>query len=190
MHATLLVGSATLAPYRRISVVAHTPELSRAADVTLPCPPPRPPPQLARGTVPDGGGQQPLAAAAHDAGRARPQDGSAARRQARGPPALRPAGACRCPAWVSLRQLAGHRPERGGLALCTARRRAAARQPLPCTNAVANSSNLQRDKFEDMLRRLTVERADICAAMAFAMDNAESGEQAPAPLTPEQPCAD
>ena len=34
---------------------------------------------------------------------------------------------------------------------------------------------LQRDKFEDMLRELTVERADICAAMAFAMDNAESG---------------
>lgn len=37
-------------------------------------------------------------------------------------------------------------------------------------------SDLQRDKFEDMLRRLSVERADICAAMAFAMDNAESGE--------------
>ncbi len=34
---------------------------------------------------------------------------------------------------------------------------------------------LQRDKFEDMLRRLTAERADVCAAMAFAMDNAESG---------------
>lgn len=33
----------------------------------------------------------------------------------------------------------------------------------------------QRDKFEEMLRRLTVERADICAAMAFALDNAESG---------------
>lgn len=33
----------------------------------------------------------------------------------------------------------------------------------------------QRDKFEDMLRGLTVERADICAAMAFALDNAESG---------------
>ena len=37
---------------------------------------------------------------------------------------------------------------------------------------------LQRDKFEDMLRRLTAERADVCAAMAFAMDNAESGGRA------------
>lgn len=36
-------------------------------------------------------------------------------------------------------------------------------------------SDLQRDKFEDMLRTLTVEREDICAAMVFAMDNAESG---------------
>ena len=36
-------------------------------------------------------------------------------------------------------------------------------------------SDLQRDKFEHMLRTLTVERADICAAMAFALDNAESG---------------
>ncbi|KAL4450080.1 hypothetical protein ABPG77_010749 [Micractinium sp. CCAP 211/92] len=35
-------------------------------------------------------------------------------------------------------------------------------------------SDLQRDKFEEMLRRLTVERADVCAAMAFALDNAES----------------
>lgn len=35
----------------------------------------------------------------------------------------------------------------------------------------------QRDKFEDMLRGLTVERTDICAAMAFALDNAESGGQ-------------
>lgn len=36
-------------------------------------------------------------------------------------------------------------------------------------------SDLQRDKFEDMLRKLSAEREDICAAMAFAMDNAESG---------------
>ncbi|PRW57019.1 U2 snRNP-associated SURP motif-containing -like isoform X1 [Chlorella sorokiniana] len=38
-------------------------------------------------------------------------------------------------------------------------------------------SDLQRDKFEDMLRGLTVERADICAAMAFALDNAESASE-------------
>ncbi|GAB4814277.1 hypothetical protein N2152v2_001323 [Parachlorella kessleri] len=38
-------------------------------------------------------------------------------------------------------------------------------------------SDLQRDKFEDMLRRLTAERADVCAAMAFAMDNAESASE-------------
>lgn len=37
-------------------------------------------------------------------------------------------------------------------------------------------SELQREKFVGMLRRLTVERADICAGMAFALDNAESGE--------------
>lgn len=37
-------------------------------------------------------------------------------------------------------------------------------------------SDLQRDKLEDMLRTLTVERSDISAAMVFALDNAESGE--------------
>jgi hypothetical protein len=36
-------------------------------------------------------------------------------------------------------------------------------------------SDLQRDKFEDMLRTLTVERQEICNAMVFVMDNAESG---------------
>ncbi|KAK9835798.1 hypothetical protein WJX74_008275 [Apatococcus lobatus] len=34
-------------------------------------------------------------------------------------------------------------------------------------------SELQRDRFEDLLRALTVEKADICEAMAFALDNAE-----------------
>lgn len=42
-------------------------------------------------------------------------------------------------------------------------------------HADAPLSELQRDRFEDMLRTLSVERADICAAMAFALDNAESG---------------
>ena len=32
----------------------------------------------------------------------------------------------------------------------------------------------QRDKFEDMLRGLTLERAQIKEAMAFALDNAEA----------------
>ncbi|CAI5480552.1 unnamed protein product [Closterium sp. Yama58-4] len=32
----------------------------------------------------------------------------------------------------------------------------------------------QRDKFEDLLRRLTLEREDICTAMAFALDHAEA----------------
>jgi hypothetical protein len=36
-------------------------------------------------------------------------------------------------------------------------------------------SELQRERFEGMLRTLSVEREQICAAMAFAMDNAESG---------------
>ncbi|KAK9865024.1 hypothetical protein WJX84_002089 [Apatococcus fuscideae] len=34
-------------------------------------------------------------------------------------------------------------------------------------------SELQRDRFEDLLRGLTVEKADICEAMVFALDNAE-----------------
>ena len=33
-------------------------------------------------------------------------------------------------------------------------------------------------RFEDMLRHLTAERSEICAAMAFALDNAESGARA------------
>lgn len=38
-------------------------------------------------------------------------------------------------------------------------------------------SELERQKWEDTLRGLTIERADICAAMVFAIDNADaSGE--------------
>ncbi|DBA82509.1 TPA: hypothetical protein ACH3X2_000737 [Trebouxia sp. C0005] len=35
-------------------------------------------------------------------------------------------------------------------------------------------SDTQRDRFEDLLRSLTVERKDICDAMIFALDNADS----------------
>ncbi|KAL3151330.1 hypothetical protein ABBQ38_013163 [Trebouxia sp. C0009 RCD-2024] len=35
-------------------------------------------------------------------------------------------------------------------------------------------SDMQRDRFEDLLRSLTVERKDICDAMIFALDNADS----------------
>lgn len=35
-------------------------------------------------------------------------------------------------------------------------------------------SDIQRDRFEDMLRIITVERRDIREAMAFALDNADS----------------
>jgi hypothetical protein len=52
--------------------------------------------------------------------------------------------------------------------LCSARQGAAHKLCALCPA-------VQRDKFEDMLRRLSAERADICTAMAFAMDNAESG---------------
>ncbi|KAK9824009.1 hypothetical protein WJX72_006933 [[Myrmecia] bisecta] len=38
-------------------------------------------------------------------------------------------------------------------------------------------SDLQRDKFEDLLRALTVERKDICDAMVFALDNADSSSE-------------
>ena len=34
-------------------------------------------------------------------------------------------------------------------------------------------SEVQRDRFEDMLRRLTQERADVGEAMIFALDHAE-----------------
>ncbi len=35
-------------------------------------------------------------------------------------------------------------------------------------------SDLERDRFEDLLRQLTVERAAICEAMVFALDNADA----------------
>lgn len=35
-------------------------------------------------------------------------------------------------------------------------------------------SELERDRFEDLLRQLTVERAAICEAMVFALDNADA----------------
>ena len=38
-------------------------------------------------------------------------------------------------------------------------------------------SDVQRDKFEDMLRRLTQERADVREAMVFALDNTESATE-------------
>eukprot|EP00192_Tetraselmis_astigmatica_P006934 CAMPEP_0117654630 /NCGR_PEP_ID=MMETSP0804-20121206/3845_1 /TAXON_ID=1074897 /ORGANISM="Tetraselmis astigmatica, Strain CCMP880" /LENGTH=766 /DNA_ID=CAMNT_0005460921 /DNA_START=206 /DNA_END=2503 /DNA_ORIENTATION=+ len=38
-------------------------------------------------------------------------------------------------------------------------------------------SDTQRDRFEDMLRSLTLERDSICQAMAFCLDNAESYQE-------------
>ena len=38
-------------------------------------------------------------------------------------------------------------------------------------------SEVQRDKFEDLLRRLTQERADVREAMVFALDNVESATE-------------
>ena len=34
-------------------------------------------------------------------------------------------------------------------------------------------SDVQRDRFEDMLRKLTQERSDVAEAMIFALDHAE-----------------
>lgn len=38
-------------------------------------------------------------------------------------------------------------------------------------------SELQRDRFEDLLRGLTAERKDVRDAMVFALDNAESASE-------------
>jgi hypothetical protein len=38
-------------------------------------------------------------------------------------------------------------------------------------------SELERERLEDMLRRLRVERADVRAAMAFALDHAASAAE-------------
>ena len=48
-------------------------------------------------------------------------------------------------------------------------------------------SDAQRDRFEDLLRRLTQERADIREAMVFALDNTECATEVRAAL-PAQMC--
>jgi len=48
-------------------------------------------------------------------------------------------------------------------------------EALPCTVQDKDRplSELQRDRFEDLLRGLSAERRDIRTAMVFALDNAE-----------------
>ncbi len=36
-------------------------------------------------------------------------------------------------------------------------------------------------RFEDLLRAITIARSDICEAMVFALDNAESASEVPSP---------
>lgn len=42
-------------------------------------------------------------------------------------------------------------------------------------------SDLQRERFEDLLRGITCARPDICDAMVFALDNAECASEVRAP---------
>ena len=137
---------------------------ARGAESTLPLPSSCE--QLACGCLPDGGGQQPVAAARHDGGRQRQQDCGAARRQAGGPAAQRPAARQVGPAGAGARR--GHEAGR-------ARTGGAAQHAVPPLAPPALPRCPWLRRFEDMLRTLTAERSHICAAMAFALDNAESG---------------
>lgn len=52
-------------------------------------------------------------------------------------------------------------------------------------------SDTQRDRFEDLLRSLTMERVDIRAGMVFALDNADSATEVSSSLRIHdfcQPC--
>jgi hypothetical protein len=50
-------------------------------------------------------------------------------------------------------------------------------QPIPHPTSDRALSDLERDRWEDVLRGLTAERASIKAGMAFALDHAEAAAE-------------